>query len=196
MPKILQFNEKALKSILKGVNTLAKAVKVTLGPKGRNVVLDKGTPLSTKDGVTVAKDIALKGKFENMGAQLVKEASVKTSDVVGDGTTTAIVIAEAIVTEGVKTPAQMYRERLDRVRKAKEAEEGRINLGNDEMKNVNADLSNVADPAFGLSPKDEEKEKGKMDLSDLFGMKKANNNELGEDDSNKFKNAFKPIIRT
>ena len=102
MPKILQFNEKALKSILKGVNTLAKAVIVTLGPKGRNVVLDKGTPLSTKDGVTVAKDIALKGKFENMGAQLVKEASVKTSDVVGDGTTTAIVIAEAIVTEGVK----------------------------------------------------------------------------------------------
>lgn len=104
MAKMLQFNEKALKSILKGVRTLAKAVIVTLGPKGRNVVINKGMglPLSTKDGVTVAKEIALKDKFENIGAQLVKEASSKTSDVAGDGTTTAIVLGEAIFKEGVK----------------------------------------------------------------------------------------------
>src|SRR5271165_3368771 len=104
MAKLLQFNQEALKSILKGVKTLAKAVKVTLGPKGRNVVINKGfgTPLSTKDGVTVAKEITLKDKFENMGAQLVKEVASKTSDVAGDGTTTAIVLAEAIYTAGVK----------------------------------------------------------------------------------------------
>ncbi|MCY3974505.1 MAG: chaperonin GroEL [Simkaniaceae bacterium] len=104
MAKMLQFNENALKSILKGVKVLAKAVIVTLGPKGRNVVINKGfgAPLSTKDGVTVAKEVVLKGKFENVGAQLVKEASSKTSDIAGDGTTTAIVLAEAIVREGVK----------------------------------------------------------------------------------------------
>jgi chaperonin GroEL len=104
MAKILQFNEEALKSILKGVKTLSKAVIVTLGPKGRNVVINRGfgAPLSTKDGVTVAKEISLKDKFENMGAQLVKEASSKTSDVAGDGTTTAIVLADAIYSAGVK----------------------------------------------------------------------------------------------
>ena len=104
MAKILQFKEEALKSILKGVKTLAKAVKVTLGPKGRNVVINKGfgSPLSTKDGVTVAKEIALKDKFENMGAQLVNQVASKTSDTAGDGTTTAIVLAEAIYTAGMK----------------------------------------------------------------------------------------------
>src|ERR1700722_14149171 len=104
MSKMLQFNEEALKSLLKGIKTLAKAVKVTLGPKGRNVVINKGfgSPLSTKDGVTVAKEITLKDKFENMGAQLVKEVASKTSDVAGDGTTTAIVLAEAIYSAGVK----------------------------------------------------------------------------------------------
>ncbi len=104
MSKMLQFNESALKSILNGVMTLAKAVIVTLGPEGRNVVINKGmgSPLSTKDGVTVAKEIVLKDKFENMGAQLVKEASTKTSDTAGDGTTTAIVLAEAILKEGLK----------------------------------------------------------------------------------------------
>src|SRR5581483_5989659 len=107
MAKMLQFNEEALKSILKGVRTLAKAVKVTLGPKGRNVVIGKGfgSPLSTKDGVTVAKEVALKDKFENMGAQLVKEVAAKTSDTAGDGTTTAIVLAEAIYSAGVKNVA-------------------------------------------------------------------------------------------
>src|SRR5689334_19351150 len=104
MAKMLQFNEEALKSILKGVKTLAKAVIVTLGPKGRNVVIGKefGSPASTKDGVTVAKEITLKDKYENMGAQLVKEAASKASDTAGDGTTTAIVLAEAIYSEGVK----------------------------------------------------------------------------------------------
>lgn len=104
MAKMLQFNEKALKSILKGIKILARAVKVTLGPKGRNVVINKGfgSPLSTKDGVTVAKEIALADKFENMGAQLVKEVASKTSDVAGDGTTTAIILAEAIFTAGIK----------------------------------------------------------------------------------------------
>lgn len=105
MSKQLKFSEDALKSLLKGVQTLARAVKVTLGPKGRNVVINKGfgSPLSTKDGVTVAKEIALKDKFENMGAQLVKEVASKTSDVAGDGTTTAIVLAEALFTAGVKS---------------------------------------------------------------------------------------------
>lgn len=104
MSKLLQFHEDALKSLLKGVKTLARAVKVTLGPKGRNVVINKGfgAPLSTKDGVTVAKEIVLKDKFENIGASLVKEVASKTSDVAGDGTTTAIVLAEAIFTAGVK----------------------------------------------------------------------------------------------
>ncbi len=104
MSKMLQFHQEALKSVLKGVKTLARAVIVTLGPKGRNVVINRGfgPPLSTKDGVTVAKEISLRNKFENMGAQLVKEAASKTADVAGDGTTTAIVLAEAIYSEGVK----------------------------------------------------------------------------------------------
>jgi chaperonin GroEL len=104
MAKMLQFNEEALKSLLKGVTTLAKAVKVTLGPKGRNVVIHQpaGAPLSTKDGVTVAKEINLKNKFENAGAQFVKEAASKTADFAGDGTTTAIVLAEEIFSLGVK----------------------------------------------------------------------------------------------
>lgn len=104
MAKMLKFREDALKAIMKGVQTLSKAVIVTLGPKGRNVVINKkfGVPLSTKDGVTVAKEIVLADKFENMGAALVKEASSKTADLAGDGTTTAIVIAESIVKNGVK----------------------------------------------------------------------------------------------
>ncbi len=104
MGKILQFDQEALKSVRRGVQVLAKAVAVTLGPKGRNVVINKGfgPPLSTKDGVTVAKEIGLKDRFENMGAQLVKEVSAKTAKVAGDGTTTAIVLAEAIYTEGMK----------------------------------------------------------------------------------------------
>lgn len=104
MSKELRFSEEARKSILKGVNTLADAVKVTLGPKGRNVVIEKtfGSPLITKDGVTVAKEIELENKFENMGAQMVKEVASKSNEDAGDGTTTATVLAQAIFREGAK----------------------------------------------------------------------------------------------
>ncbi|MEE2645471.1 MAG: chaperonin GroEL, partial [Myxococcota bacterium] len=102
--KDIVFSEQARASILRGVNALADTVKVTLGPKGRNVVINKsfGSPLVTKDGVTVAKEIELENKLENMGAQMVKEVASKTSDVAGDGTTTATVLAQAIYREGVK----------------------------------------------------------------------------------------------
>ncbi len=105
--KMLRFSQEAREKILKGVNVLADAVTVTLGPKGRNVVLEKsfGPPTVTKDGVTVAKEIELEDKFENMGAQMVKEVASKTSDVAGDGTTTATVLARAIFTEGAKMVA-------------------------------------------------------------------------------------------
>ncbi|HLI81219.1 MAG TPA: chaperonin GroEL [Candidatus Binataceae bacterium] len=105
--KVVRFAQDAREKILKGVNVLADAVTVTLGPKGRNVVLDKsfGAPNVTKDGVTVAKEIELEDKFENMGAQMVKEVASKTSDVAGDGTTTATVLARAIYTEGIKMVA-------------------------------------------------------------------------------------------
>ena len=102
MPKQIQYKEEARESLKRGVDKIANAVKVTLGPKGRNVVLDKGfgTPTITKDGVTVAKEIELKDKFENIGAELIKEVASKTNDVAGDGTTTATVLAQAIVAEG------------------------------------------------------------------------------------------------
>jgi chaperonin GroEL len=105
--KEIIFDQRAREAILKGVNTLADAVKVTLGPKGRNVVIDKsfGSPTITKDGVTVAKEIELENKFENMGAQMVKEVASKTSDVAGDGTTTATVLAQALYREGSKLVA-------------------------------------------------------------------------------------------
>jgi len=105
--KVVRFAQDAREKILRGVNVLADAVTVTLGPKGRNVVLDKsfGAPTVTKDGVTVAKEIELEDKFENMGAQMVKEVASKTSDVAGDGTTTATVLARAIYTEGIKMVA-------------------------------------------------------------------------------------------
>ena len=103
MPKQLEFDTAARDALKRGVDKLADAVKVTLGPKGRNVVLDKkfGSPTVTKDGVTVAKEIELEDAYENMGAQMVKEVSSKTSDVAGDGTTTATVLAQAIFTEGL-----------------------------------------------------------------------------------------------
>src|SRR3954465_3659049 len=107
MAKQITYSGDARAAILRGVNKLADAVKVTLGPKGRNVVLEKkfGSPTITKDGVTVAKEIDLKDPLENVGAQLVREVASKTSDVAGDGTTTATVLAQAIFREGVKTVA-------------------------------------------------------------------------------------------
>src|SRR2546421_22727 len=104
MPKQLKFEEEARASLLKGINIMAAAVAATLGPKGRNVVIDKkfGSPTITKDGVTVAKEIELKDPYEDMGAQMLKEVASKTSDIAGDGTTTATVLAQAIFREGLK----------------------------------------------------------------------------------------------
>src|SRR5215510_4853099 len=105
--KQIAFEQEARDAMRKGVAKLARAVKVTLGPKGRNVILQKsfGSPTVTKDGVTVAKEITLEDKFENMGAQMVREVAAKTSDVAGDGTTTATVLAQAIYREGSKMVA-------------------------------------------------------------------------------------------
>ena len=107
MAKLIKRGEDARKALEIGVNTLADTVKITLGPKGRNVVLDKkyGSPLITNDGVTIAKEIELDDPFENMGAQLVKEVSTKTNDVAGDGTTTATLLAQSMIAEGLKNLA-------------------------------------------------------------------------------------------
>src|ERR1051326_370815 len=105
MSKQITYGDDSRQGILRGINGLAEAVKVTLGPKGRNVVIDRtfGSPTITKDGVTVAKEIELPDPVENMGAQMVKEVATKTSDVAGDGTTTATVLAQAIFREGLKS---------------------------------------------------------------------------------------------
>src|SRR6201994_4095088 len=107
MAKQVKYNVEARDKLKKGVDALANAVKVTLGPKGRNVIIDKkfGAPSVTKDGVTVAKEIELKDPVENMGAQMLKEVASKTADIAGDGTTTATVLAQAIVTAGIKNVA-------------------------------------------------------------------------------------------
>lgn len=107
MAKEIKYNADARNAIVAGIDKLADTVKITLGPKGRNVVLDKefGAPLVTNDGVTIAKDIELEDAFENMGAQLVKEVATKTNDAAGDGTTTATVLAQAIIHEGLKNIA-------------------------------------------------------------------------------------------
>src|SRR5690554_2492917 len=112
--KQVLFADDARTRIVRGVNILANAVKTTLGPKGRNVVLDRafGAPTVTKDGVSVAKEIELKDKFENIGAQLVKEVASKTSDNAGDGTTTATVLAQAIVEEGLKYRSEEHTSEL------------------------------------------------------------------------------------
>ena len=130
MAKQIQYGEEARRSLEKGINTLADTVKITLGPKGRNVVLDKkfGAPLITNDGVTIAKDIELEDAFENMGAQLVKEVATKTNDVAGDGTTTATLLAQAIVREGLKNVAAGANPMVLRrgIEKATEAAVGRL----------------------------------------------------------------------
>ena len=107
MAKQIIYGEQARKALQSGIDKLADTVKITLGPKGRNVVIDKkyGTPLITNDGVTIAKEIELEDAFENMGAQLVKEVATKTNDVAGDGTTTATLLAQALVREGMKNVA-------------------------------------------------------------------------------------------
>ena len=107
MAKQIKFSDDARKSMVEGINKLSDTVKVTLGPKGRNVVLDKeyGAPLITNDGVSIAREIELEDEYENMGAQLVKEVATKTNDVAGDGTTTATLLAQAIIREGLKNLA-------------------------------------------------------------------------------------------
>ncbi len=107
MPKIIEFDEAARRALVDGADKLANTVKVTLGPKGKNVVLDKkyGTPVITHDGVTVAKEIELEDPYENIGAQLIKEVATKTQDNAGDGTTTATILAQAMIQEGVKNVA-------------------------------------------------------------------------------------------
>ncbi len=107
MPKILKFDEAARRGLEAGVNKLADTVKVTLGPKGRNVVIEKkfGAPTITNDGVSIAREVELDDPFENMGAQLVKEVATKTNDVAGDGTTTATVLAQSLISEGLRNVA-------------------------------------------------------------------------------------------
>src|ERR1044072_7818924 len=107
MAKMLEFDEEARRALERGVNKLANAVKVTLGPRGRNVVIDKkwGAPTITNDGVTIAKEVELEDPYENLGAQLAKEVATKTNDVAGDGTTTATVLAQAMVREGLRNVA-------------------------------------------------------------------------------------------
>ena len=107
MSKLIAFDEEARRGLQSGVDTLADAVKVTLGPRGRNVVLDKafGSPLVTNDGVTIARDIDVEDPFENLGAQLVKSVAVKTNDIAGDGTTTATLLAQALVDAGLRNVA-------------------------------------------------------------------------------------------
>src|SRR5881398_1474296 len=107
MAKILKFDEDARRALERGVNKLADTVKVTIGPKGRNVVIDKkfGAPTITNDGVTIAREVELDDPYENLGAQLVKEVATKTNDVAGDGTTTATVLAQALVHEGLRNVA-------------------------------------------------------------------------------------------
>src|SRR5689334_19723081 len=104
MAKQILFNERARRALKSGIDKVANTVKITLGPRGRNVALDKGYggPTITNDGVSIAKEITLKDKFENMGAEIVKEVAGKTNDIAGDGTTTAVVLAQAVITEGTK----------------------------------------------------------------------------------------------
>ena len=159
MSKILIFSEDARTHILKGVNTLANAVKVTLGPKGRNVVIDKsfGSPLITKDGVTVAKEIELENKFENMGAQMVKEVASKTNDEAGDGTTTATVLAQAIYREGAKLVSAGHNPMS-------------IKRGIDKAVNIVIDeLKNMAKPV-----------KGSNEVAQVGSISANNDKEIGE----------------
>jgi len=159
MTKEIKFGEDARKSLLNGVNKLADTVKVTLGPKGRNVVLDKsfGAPLITNDGVTIAKEIELEDRYENMGAQLVKEVSTKTNDVAGDGTTTATVLAQSIIKEGVKNVAAggdpiSIKRGMDKA----------VNAAVEALKNISSPISGKEDIARVASISANDKEIGNL----------------------------------
>ena len=159
MGKQIKFGEDARKSLLEGVNKLADTVKVTLGPKGRNVVLDKsfGSPLITNDGVTIAKEIELEDKFENMGARLVKEVSTKTNDVAGDGTTTATVLAQSMIKEGVKNVAagadpMSIKRGIDKA----------VNVAVEELKEISSSINGKEDIARVASISANNEEIGKL----------------------------------
>lgn len=165
MSKELRFSEEARANILKGVNTLANAVKVTLGPKGRNVVIEKsfGAPLITKDGVTVAKEIELENKFENMGAQMVKEVASKTNDDAGDGTTTATVLAQAIFREGAKVVSAGHNPMA-----VKRGIDKAVEIVVDELKSLAKPVKSSSEVAqVGAISANNDKEIGKM-LSDAM----------------------------
>lgn len=170
MVKQIKFNEDARKSLLNGVNKLADTVKVTLGPKGRNVVLDTSdhVPLITNDGVTIAKAIELEDKFENLGASLVKQVSIKTNDDSGDGTTTATVLAQKLVTEGVKNVAAGADPMA-----IKRGIEKTVNKAVEEIKNISTPVSGKEDIARVASISAEDEEIGKL-ISDA--MEKVSNN--------------------
>ncbi len=142
MAKQLKHGEEARKALQKGVDTLADTVKITLGPKGRNVVLDRkfGAPLITNDGVTIAKEIELEDAFENMGASLVKEASTKTNDVAGDGTTTAVVLAQAMINEGLRNVAAGANPVI-----LKKGISGAVEVAVSELKNISTQVKNKND---------------------------------------------------
>jgi len=159
MSKEIRYGEEARKSLLNGVNQLADTVKVTLGPKGRNVVLDKqfGAPLITNDGVTIAKEIELDDPFENMGAQLVKQVSTKTNDVAGDGTTTATVLAQSMIKEGVKNVAaggdpMAIKRGIDKA----------VNTAVEELKKISSPLNGKEDIARVASISANDEEVGKL----------------------------------
>ena len=159
MAKQIKFGEEARKSLLEGVNKLADTVKVTLGPKGRNVVLDKsfGAPLITNDGVTIAKEIELEDKYENMGARIVKEVSEKTNDVAGDGTTTATVLAQSMIKEGVKNVAagadpMAMKRGIDKA----------VTVAVDELKQISSDVNGKEDIARVASISANNKEVGDL----------------------------------
>ena len=156
MAKQIIFGEEARKGLEIGVNKLADTVKVTLGPKGRNVVLDKkfGSPLITNDGVTIAKEIELEDMYENMGAQLVKEVATKTNDVAGDGTTTATLLAQAIIREGLKNVAAGANPMILKRGLSKAVEEAVKGIGNQPESKGKEDIARVA----SISANDEEME--------------------------------------
>ncbi|MEJ5253855.1 MAG: chaperonin GroEL [Acidimicrobiales bacterium] len=183
MPKILKFDEDARRSLEAGVNRLADAVKVTLGPKGRNVVLDKkfGAPTITNDGVSIAREIELEDPFENMGAQLVKEVATKTNDIAGDGTTTATVLAQALVREGLRnvaagaSPLSLKRGMEKAVEAAVEALREQAKDVEDKSEIAQVASISAADPAIGEVIADAIDKVGKdgvvtVEESNTFGM--------------------------
>ena len=183
MPKILKFDDQARRALEAGVNKLADAVKVTLGPKGRNVVLDKkwGAPTITNDGVSIAREIELDDPFENMGAQLVKEVATKTNDVAGDGTTTATVLAQALVHEGLRnvaagaSPTGLKRGVEKAVSAAVEAIADQSREIDDKSEIAQVAAISAADPAIGEVLADAIDKVGKdgvvtVEESNTFGM--------------------------